>query len=461
PDIEIDTKFPIIEISSPYIVFSPNGDGNRDKLTINQISSNEEQWRGSMVGKDKSIVRTWAWNGKADNFIWEATDDSGNAVKDGEYAYVVTAEDKAGNKTTQQLSGIIVDSKIPKAYITAEHTSFSPNGDGIKDSQKLSIVTSITEGLESWSVSIKPEGSLTAVKTWSSAETKVLPAIINWDGTDKSGKTLLGKYSAELKLSYIKGDEVSAATPSFLINAIAPVLGVRLAPRYFSPDNDGIEDELYISLSAESVSSFTDWSFEIREPAGTAGNIFWKTGGTAKITERIIWDGRSLKGELVQAATDYPFTFTVKDDVGMVSVVRGYIPVDVMVIRDGDKLKIAVPSIIFRENAADFNGLASEVVDKNTQVLKRIAEILNKFKDYKVQVEGHANNVTGTQKEEEAELIPLSLSRADAVRKFLIDNGVDNARLSSIGMGGTRPVAQRSDRENWWKNRRVEFILIK
>jgi len=151
----------------------------------------------------------------------------------------------------------------------------------------------------------------------------------------------------------------------------------------------------------------------------------------------------------------------VKDDLGMTSVVRGYIPVDVMVIRDGDKLKIAVPSIIFRENAADFNGLASEVVDKNVQVLRRIAEILNKFKDYKVQVEGHANNVTGTQKEEDSELIPLSLQRADAVRTFLIQNGVDSARLSSIGMGGTRPVAKRNDRENWWKNRRVEFILIK
>jgi len=189
--------------------------------------------------------------------------------------------------------------------------------------------------------------------------------------------------------------------------------------------------------------------------------VFWKTGGTGKITDRIIWDGRSLKGELVQAATDYPFTFTVKDDVGMTSVVKGYIPVDVLIIRDGDKLKIAVPSIIFRENEADFVGLAPDVVTKNTQVLKRIAEILNKFREYKIQVEGHANNVTGTQKEEDSELIPLSLRRADAVKNFLIQNGVDSVRLSSIGMGGTRPVAARNDRDNWWKNRRVEFILIK
>ena len=40
---------------------------------------------------------------------------------------------------------------------------------------------------------------------------------------------------------------------------------------------------------------------------------------------------------------------------GQTSVVKGYIPVDVLVIRDGDRLKIAVPSIIFRENGASYN----------------------------------------------------------------------------------------------------------
>jgi hypothetical protein len=52
----------------------------------------------------------------------------------------------------QQLTGISVDARVPKAYVTAQHTAFSPNGDGVKDTQRLSLVTSVPTGLSSWSV---------------------------------------------------------------------------------------------------------------------------------------------------------------------------------------------------------------------------------------------------------------------------------------------------------------------
>jgi outer membrane protein OmpA-like peptidoglycan-associated protein len=33
--------------------------------------------------------------------------------------------------------------------------------------------------------------------------------------------------------------------------------------------------------------------------------------------------------------------------------------------------------------------------------------------------------------------------------------------MSTVGLGGTQPVVPHGDLENRWKNRRVEFILIK
>ena len=45
--------------------------------------------------------------------------------------------------------------------------------------------------------------------------------------------------------------------------------------------------------------------------------------------------------------------------------------------------------------------------------------------------------------------------------KLLIENGLDEEILSYEGNGGMNPIARWEDRENWWKNRRVEFIVTK
>jgi outer membrane protein OmpA-like peptidoglycan-associated protein len=55
-----------------------------------------------------------------------------------------------------------------------------------------------------------------------------------------------------------------------------------------------------------------------------------------------------------------------------------------------------------------------------------------------VKVEGHANPVLRTATEEKNELQPLSESRAKAVLAELVRYGVNEDRLSAIGMGGTR-----------------------
>jgi len=43
----------------------------------------------------------------------------------------------------------------------------------------------------------------------------------------------------------------------------------------------------------------------------------------------------------------------------------------------------------------------------------------------------------------------------------LIEYGVDAKRLSVRGLGSSEPVVAFTDDVNRWKNRRVEFILIK
>jgi flagellar motor protein MotB len=242
-----------------------------------------------------------------------------------------------------------------------------------------------------------------------------------------------------------------------------PILSFISQPQYFSPDNDGVNDELTMLLGARAETGIASWSLEVREPQPPY-LLFYRIEGKSSPPDRLVWNGRSNRGELVQAATDYPFTYAATDREGHSSSLEGTIGVDVLVIRDedGDRLRIQVPSIIFRAGYADFVDLSAETVENNNRVLRRIAAILNKFRDYKVMVEGHANRTQlDNEQEELSELQPLSESRAKAIVTRLTEFGVNQNRLSSVGMGSTKPVATFEDRNNWWKNRRVEFILIR
>ena len=477
---DLDTVAPNISVEVPYLVFSPNGDGNKDILPVKlKDSSVEVIWNASFENLNKKAVKSFTWKGKAESFDWNGHDETGNIVADGLYKFIISCTDDAGNKIEKVIDGINIDNRVVKTYVTADLNGISPNADNIKDVQRFSIMTTPKDGVANWKFSIVTEGkkdSSNAVRSWSSKDTKNLPAQITWDGLNDKGKVVEGKFSGLLELEYVKGDKIVVNSTPFVSSITPPRLNVKTAPEYFSPDNDGEADDLFIALKADSDAPFTKWSFDINDPQN--GRQFWGTSGKKTITERIIWDGRGKNGELVQSAMDYPFVFSVTDELGMTSTLEGKIPIDVLVIRMGNVLKMQVPSIIFRSDKADFvgkdvdpnNGLPQDKIDNNIRVLKRIAEILNKFQDYKVTIEGHANNISGTEEEETSTivngqknipLVPLSLERAEFVKQTLIKNGVSASRLSTVGQGGRIPVVKRADRENWWKNRRVEFILEK
>ena len=471
-NILLDSVYPEVAAEVEYALFSPNGDSKKDALPIEITSTKEDLWIGTFVSDStKEVVKSITWIEYAESFDWDGSDEAGNTVADGLYTFEVTTTDIAGNTTTETIKKIEIDTRIPSAYIMAEYDVFSPNSDGNLDTQLFSVSSSLNEGLDSWAVRIVNNGGA-IVKEWNSVNGDALPDSIEWDGINTNNTVAEGILTANLELNYTKGDVVDISTTPFLCTITPPELSVAIAPEYFSPDNDGIDDELFIKLAGKSVIPFKNWQFDIYDPNN---NLFWNTQGKETIAETIAWDGRSNTGELVQSASDYKYKFTVTDILGMSTTIEGVIPVDVLVIRVGDVLKMQVPSIIFRSDNADFmgkdedpeRGLEKSVIENNERVLKRIAEILEKFKSYNVTIEGHANNLSGTEAEETSTengnipLVPLSEDRAQYVKEKLIEYGTSSARLDIIGMGGRVPVAAREDRANWWKNRRVEFILNK
>ena len=476
-NFELDTLAPNLTAETPWSFFAPSGNGAQKNIpvTIKECSA-EKLWVAEVRDAKDKAVKKFSWNGSKESFAWDGTDESGNLAANGKYNIVIFSTDDAGNSFSTELKGITLDNRETKAYITAEYEGISPNNDGYLDTQKFEIRTSVADNIKSWNFDVRKEDG-TSVYALSEKDSANLPAAINWNGAGKNGLACEGTFTGTLEVVYNNGNKVSAVSSPFICTATAPKLTVKTAPEYFSPDNDGVDDDLYIKLAGSTKAKIKNWSFGIKDPKG---KDFWKTSGKSQITERIIWDGLSNlqkdiygNAERVQSAMDYPYEFTVTDNLGMTSTVKGVIPVDVLVIRDGNLLKMAVPSIIFESDAANFQTanakLDADKVSNNIKVLNRIADILKKFKDYKVTIVGHANKITDNPEEETVDNLaqwgrasmPLSKERADAIKVYLTKRGVNAAALSTEGMGGTKPVVNPKDKDNNWKNRRVEFILQK
>ena len=86
---------------------------------------------------------------------------------------------------------------------------------------------------------------------------------------------------------------------------------------------------------------------------------------------------------------------------------------------------------------------------------KLAAQLLNS-KEYEIQVGGHTDN-TGTEEYNEG----LSERRAQAVVKYLLTKGVNNAYVSSENYGEDKPAVKNDTRAHRQLNRRVEFEVAK
>ena len=93
---------------------------------------------------------------------------------------------------------------------------------------------------------------------------------------------------------------------------------------------------------------------------------------------------------------------------------------------------------------------------QSAEVLNQIINVLKKYPNSRFRIEGHTDS-TGKK----AKNMTLSQNRADAVKVYLIQGGIDAGRLESQGFGPERPIASNKNKKGRELNRRVEINLIK
>jgi hypothetical protein len=247
----------------------------------------------------------------------------------------------------------------------------------------------------------------------------------------------------------------------------------------FSPDSDGVNDRVVFTPKVSEPGWISQWRLSVywsqdtwvragkEQGMPTQDALFKEWKGIGDPPYSITWDGKDTSGRLVDSGTEYSWAFVVKDSSGREVGLSGLLPVDILVTREAGRLRIMVPSILFRSDRADFTGLGPEELDANARTIARIASILAKFPSFSILVEGHGNNVgkmsgfsaTRIAAEEKKEVLPLSAARAEFVRTLLSLNGIDSRRMTARGMGSSMPLYDPRNLAMRSRNRRVEFIL--
>jgi OmpA-OmpF porin, OOP family len=94
------------------------------------------------------------------------------------------------------------------------------------------------------------------------------------------------------------------------------------------------------------------------------------------------------------------------------------------------------------------------ILPKSFPILNSVAEILKQNPEYKLEINGHTDNLGNPVKNK-----TLSQGRADAVKEYLVKKGIEGYRMKATGYGDEKPIADNKTPAGRTENRRVEFVV--
>ena len=148
----------------------------------------------------------------------------------------------------------------------------------------------------------------------------------------------------------------------------------------------------------------------------------------------------------------------ILDDVDMcireVETFNSYMDDDGCPDRAPKGVRVTKNAIIIDEKIY-FQTAKAIILPKSYDILNSVAQAMQDYANIRVEVQGHTDS-DGS----ESYNLKLSNRRANAVREYLVNAGVDESRLESKGFGETTPIADNKTAAGKEKNRRVEFKIV-
>lgn len=88
------------------------------------------------------------------------------------------------------------------------------------------------------------------------------------------------------------------------------------------------------------------------------------------------------------------------------------------------------------------------------QALDEIVDIMFEYEDFKIQITGHCCNIGDINNK-----YSIGLMRAGAVKKYLMEKGIDEKRIIVESKGSKQPIVPNTSSRNRAINRRIEFAI--
>ena len=98
-----------------------------------------------------------------------------------------------------------------------------------------------------------------------------------------------------------------------------------------------------------------------------------------------------------------------------------------------------------------------ELLNSSKAFLNQVVNILEKYPEIELEVQGHTCKIT----QSEDKNYKLSVTRAEIVKDYLVQHGVDANRLNIKAFGSTKPRGSNHDKAGQLRNRRVQFRITK
>ncbi len=321
--ITIDTKIDPFNIKLKDLVFSPNEDGNLDKLEIQSLFENFEengQCELKIIDSKDNIINTYDFDSKNINdnqlfFNWDGKTNSGKIADEGNYSILLKYWDDAGNSLEKKSEKIrlVIGYEILNLKLLNQTAYFSSNKSSKQNQVDFSIEISSKEGIQSLTYNITDSnGNIIYSKTFN----ENIATNFNWNGI-KNDNNLAddGEYRVFATASYISGNKPKSNEIKIYKDSVNPQASIKEEYIAFSPNEDGVQDTIKFEFEIEKNSKIV----EIQIVSSDGQKITFPVESIQN--GQFIWDGNDSNGNNLNQGS-YFVEFKVEDLAGNISDVQ-------------------------------------------------------------------------------------------------------------------------------------------